>query len=227
MRRSVHHGFTIIELLVVISLLSVIMLGLVSSMRGVAQTQEKVEGRIARLEDIRVTRNFLRQVLSRVSSEYSNAPDGVGKRLVPFSVNKKGLMWVGVLPARPDVGGRYFFRLSLEDHEGKLDLVLRLAPWAPDVFPPEWSNAEARVLAIDVLKFEVEAMGVASDARRAAGDWPVGWQIGWPKVDAIPDQLRLRVTDSTGEWPEWTVTLHALPQSDSGFSKEVVGGGAS
>jgi len=57
-----------------------------------------------------------------------------------------------------------------------------------------------------------------------AQSWPKGWQNGWPITDALPEQLRLGLTDTQGGWPEWNMALHALPQSDSSFSRVVVGG---
>ena len=61
-----HWGFTLIEVLVVISLLSLLMLAMGSALRTTAQTEERVDQRLQRTDEIRVASGFLRSVLGRV-----------------------------------------------------------------------------------------------------------------------------------------------------------------
>ncbi|MEO8118593.1 MAG: prepilin-type N-terminal cleavage/methylation domain-containing protein, partial [Rhodoferax sp.] len=68
-RQSIRQsGFTLLELLVVMTLLSIIMVGLVSALRTMAQTETKIDQRLQRLDEIRVARTFLQQTLTRVSA---------------------------------------------------------------------------------------------------------------------------------------------------------------
>lgn len=217
-------GFTLLELLVVMVLLSVIMLGLVSALRSMAQTETKIDERLQRLDEIRVARTFLQQTLTRVSSATLDAPGATGKTLIPFTATANSLTWVGILPARPNVGGRHFFRLAIEDGAGGPELVLRFAPWQPDLVFADWPSTEARILIRGILQMTVQARGLPPQGRTAGEPWPTGWQTGWPVTNALPEQLRLALVDAQGEWPEWTLALHALPQSDSSFSRVVVGG---
>ncbi len=60
-------GFTLVELLVVISLLSLVMLAMASALRTTAQTEERVDARLRKVDDLRTTDGFLRSVLGRVS----------------------------------------------------------------------------------------------------------------------------------------------------------------
>ena len=61
-------GFTLVEMLVVLVLLSLIMLAVVSALRSVAQGSDRADARFERLDDERITRDFLRGVLARVSA---------------------------------------------------------------------------------------------------------------------------------------------------------------
>ena len=224
-RQSIRQrGFTLIELLVVMTLLSVIMLGLVTALRNMAQTESKIDQRLERLDEIRVARTFLQQTLSRVSSSTLDAPGTTGKTIIPFAATADSLTWVGILPARPNVGGRHFFKLATEDTPTGGELVLRFAPWQPDLVSPDWSQTEARVLIRGILQMTVQTQGLAPQGHALAQSWPKGWQSGWPITDALPEQLRFSLTDAQGGWPEWNIALHALPQSDSSFSRVVVGG---
>ena len=219
-----HLGFTLIELLVVMTLLSIIMIGLVSALRTMAQTESKIDQRLNRLDEIRVARSFLQQTLSRVSSSPIDAPGATGVKVIPFEAQANSLTWVGVMPARPDAGGRYHFRLALDNQGATRELVLRFAPWRPDGTLPDWSQSESRVLVTGIENLKIEAQGLAPQARNPAQIWPKGWQNGWPVTDVLPERVRLSLEDAQGPWPEWTLPLHAMSQNDGSFSIVVIGG---
>ena len=223
--RPAQRGFTLLELLVVMTLLSVIMIGLVSALRTMAQTESKIDVRLERLDEIRVARSFLQQTLGRVSAMTVDAPGATGKKVTSFVANPDSLTWVGIMPARPDVGGRHYFRLGLEDNAGGRGLVLRFAPWNPNLALPDWSKTESRILIAGIQQIKVQAQGLPPQSRKAAEPWPKDWQNGWPIADVLPEQVRLSLSDANGDWPDWTLALHALPQGDGSFSRVVVGGG--
>jgi general secretion pathway protein J len=217
-------GFTLLELLVVMSLLSIIMIGLVSALRSMAQTESKIDQRLQRLDETRVARIFLQQTLSRVSALTLDEPGATGKRVVPFVATTDSLSWVGILPARPNVGGRHFFRLLIEDTDTGRELVLRMAPWNPDIVFPDWSAAEARILIPGITQMKVQAQGLPPQGYNSARGWPSGWQDGWPVADTLPEQMRLSLVDAQGSWPEWNIALHPLSQGGGRPSPTVIGG---
>lgn len=221
-----HRGFTLLELLVVMSLLSVIMIGLTSALRTMAQTESKIDQRLERLDEMRVVRAFLLQTLNRISAQKMDEPGATGKTMVSFVATPDSVTWVGIMPARSNLGGRYFFRLAVEDVGASRELVMRFAPWSPALAPPDWAHTENRLLLKGVEKLDIQAQGLAPQGYNGAKPWPQGWQTGWPVADALPEQLRLRFSDAQGEWPEWIVALRALPQSDSSFNLVTVGGGS-
>lgn len=217
-------GFSLIELLVAMSLLAVIMVGLVSALRSMAQTETKLDQRLQRLDEIRVARAFVQQTLTRIHAALVDAPGASGKRVVTFSATAQSVSWVGILPARSDLGGRYYFRLAMEGSDDMRELVLRFFPWNPDMVYPDWSAAQARTLVTGVSQISVQAKGLQPEGRNPVESWPVGWQNGWPVSDVVPEQVRIQLADTHGAWPEWTIALHPLPQSDDSFSAVVIGG---
>ena len=225
LNRPSQRGFTLLELLVVMTLLSVIMIGLVSALRTMAQTESRIDARLAHLDEIRVARSFLQQTLGRVSATTVDAPGATGKKVTSFAATPDSLTWVGIMPARPDVGGRHYFRIALEDNAAGRELVLRFAPWNPDLVLPDWSKAESRVLLAGIQQMRVQAQGLPPQNRSSAEPWPKDWQNGWPMADVLPEQVRLSLSDANGDWPDWTLALHALPQGDGSFSIVVIGGG--
>lgn len=217
-------GFTLLELLVVMSLLSMLMVGLVSAMRTMAQTEAKIDQRLERLDEMRAARAFLMQTLSRVSASKIEDPSITGKKTVPFVASADVLIWVGIMPARPSIGGRYFFRVALEAVGDKSELVLRFALCDPEMTPPNWSISDSRVLVKDIQKFQVYAKGPQPKMVAQTKPWPAGWQNGWPVGDALPDQVKLSLTDANGNMHDWTSSVYPLTQSHGPLSLVVVGG---
>ena len=224
MRRMPLRGFTLLELLVVMALLSIIMVGLVSSLRTMAQTELRIDQRLQKLDEVRVARAFLQQTLTRISASLMDAPGALGKKVVSFSATPQSLTWVGIFPARPNVGGRYYFRLAVEDDGAEPGLVLRFFPWNPDMVYPAWSTAQARVLIVGIKRFNVEAEGAQPQGRNSIEPWPVGWQNGWSLTDALPERLRINLEDVQGGVFAWTIPLYPLVQSDGSVSSVSVGG---
>jgi len=220
-----HGGFTLLEMLVVMVLLSVIMLGLLSALRTMAQTETRIDRQLERLDQIRVVRTFLQQTLARVSSVETDAPGAPGKKVIPFAVTNESLSWVGILPARPDVGGRHFFRLAVEEAGAGRALVLRYAPWNADAVMPNWPSAESRVLLKDVTRLEVQAQGLPPQGRNPGEPWPSGWQDGWPVSNALPEHLRVTGYSASGNVFPLAIAVYALPSGDSSSNGVSFGGG--
>ena len=116
MRRT-SRGFTLVEILVVMTLLSLVMLGMASAMRTMADTETRVDTRLARTDKVRTIERFLSQVLGRVSYQSasslnkggrgSQAPNNaVAGDVVRFEATSDSISWVGIMPARPSMGGR-------------------------------------------------------------------------------------------------------------------------
>jgi general secretion pathway protein J len=216
-------GFTLIEVLVVISLLSIIMAAMVSSLRTVAQTESRIDERLRRSDQIRVVNYFLKQTLGRVVVvKNSQAPDQ--KPALQFEAIAASVSWVGIMPARHGAGGRYFFRLATEESEHGNTLILRYAPWLEMGAFPDWTQAESQTIIKDITEFRIEAEGLPIDIQATPADWPRGWQSGWPLRDALPQRLRLTLVDQKGAWPPLLVNLIPTIQSLPGSGGFVAGG---
>ena len=70
-------GFTLVEVLVVMSLLSLVMLAMGSALRTTAQTEERVDQRLQRADEMRLAADFLRSILGRVSARKVPGPVAV------------------------------------------------------------------------------------------------------------------------------------------------------
>lgn len=215
-RRAHLGGFTLLEVLVVMSLLSVVMLALGSALRTVAQTEERIDERLARADEMRIAVGFMRATLGRVSAR-KVAPPPPGALSVMFSGGTDSVAWVGVMPARYGAGGRFFFRLGLEPDNAQTALVIRFAPWADSASFPDWTRADFRILVRNATRLTLGYL----DSEPS----PAQWSAAWAPFDRIPNQLQLEIETTAGAWPSLNFPMRTLPISDPSTGGAVFGGG--
>jgi general secretion pathway protein J len=129
------------------------------------------------------------------------------------------------MPARPGVGGRHFFRLALEETSGgDKGLVIRYVPWAMQVQFPDWTQAESQVLVNRITQWSVETEGLPRELSQLNAEWPRGWQTTWTAPKALPQRMRINMTDAKGPWPPIILSLFPSANSTPAFSGFVIGG---
>lgn len=228
---AARRGFTLIEMLVVMSLLSLLMLALGSALQTIAQTQERVDARLAQSDEFRVAAAFIQSTLGRVSARKAeaSASAAAGGSSFLFAAAPDALAWVGVMPARFGAGGRYFFRLAAEaqgDGAGNSGsagtaLVIRFLPWEPASAFPDWSQAESRVLLADLSALSIRYQGPTSPPSAPAD----AWLPRWSDAKQLPERALLELRSGSAQWPPLVVALRQLPISDARSPRFVIGGG--
>jgi general secretion pathway protein J len=210
-------GLTLVELLVVLTMISLVALALAGAMRTMAQTEARVDERLLRADDFRVASNFLRSTLGRVSLRKLDPPPPIGANVYMFAAAPDALSWVGVMPARHGAGGRCVFRLSVESASSQRQLVLRFVPLLDESAFPDWASAESRVLAQDVTAFSI----AYQDPRQQ----PVQWLSSWAVLERLPSRVKLTLQTAAGGWPDLVIALRALPSSTRSSGPTFGGGG--
>ena len=201
-------GFTLVEILVVMTLMSLVMLALGAAMRTIAQTEERVDQRLHRTDEMRVATGFLSSTLGRISARKSAAPTEAGTSLYLFEGAPRAVSWVGVMPARHGAGGRYFFRLGVELQGRDPALVIRFAPWSGSGVFPDWASSDSRALVPNATGFELEyADGSALDTT---------WVRQWSDPQRLPSRIRISLRTPAGDWPYLTIAMRQLPGGDTG-----------
>lgn len=210
-------GFTLLEMLVVMALMSILMLGMVSALRGVGQGSDRVDARLQVLDEQRIAVNFVRGTLGRISIRPVAQRNGSGPL---FEGTPTSVSWVGVMPARYALGGRFFFRLGVEVFQGESALVLRYIPWTDQPAFPDWSSAASQVIFHDVqeVAFRYEDPSQPEASAR--------WGNAWPFVEDLPSRVSIAVNGARGV-NRFVIPLWPLPASDSRRARSdgtVVGG---
>lgn len=214
MKRAVQvRGFTLLELLVVLTLISVLMLAMGSALSTIAKTEERIDQRLLRADNYRVAAGFLRTSLGRVSARKISGVVKEGSTPYLFTGTEEAVQWIGIMPARYGAGGRSFFRLAVEDQRGVASLVIRYAPWVDASEFPDWSQMQAHVLVAGVTSFAL--------AYEDAKNTPAEWTPAWLKADRLPHRIRMTLQTVSGPWPDMVIPLRILAPSENrrgGFS---------
>jgi general secretion pathway protein J len=217
-------GFTLVEILVAMSLLAIVMVATLSAMRTMAQTEVRVDERLQRADQMRVVNGFLRAALGRVDATVRTTTPASGERQPQFFADAKSVSWIGVMPARYGAGGRYFFHLSLQETGAQAALVLRYTPWAGQPAFPDWNKSETQILVKNAINFQVDAEGLPFELQTIPATWPIGWNVGWSVKTALPQRVRLTWADSVGAWPPLVIAITPTLQSQSNSGGFTTGG---
>lgn len=225
LRKSVSHGFTLMEVLISLVLLSLLMLMLTSAISSMGQTEERVEQRVAVADDYRSAVDFLSGVMSRVSArKYRLTQSGSAQDAPFFDAKPDAVAWVGIMPARYGLGGRHYLRLSVEPSAQGGQLVLRYAPWTGAATFADWGSAAGQVLAAPVNTLSLRYQEPAS------GQWSAAWPpAGMAAADLpptlLPEAIEVLLDGPEPAWPPLVVALAPTRASDSSAMGTTFGGG--
>ncbi len=194
-------GFTLVELLIAMTLLALIVAALFGGLRLGARAWEAGAQRNSDLARLEVVQGLLRRQLSRA---YPIALTGSerGRRIV-FEGDPAAVMFVAPAPAQIGLGGLYLMNLAVAEDEGNKRLVLT---WqlsgAEEERLTESPGAETRVLIDRIAGIELSYFG-PPDGR----DEP-RWFDRWDDAARLPSLVRIRVEFPAGDrryWPELIV----------------------
>jgi general secretion pathway protein J len=199
-------GFTLLELLVAITLLGVLMAALFGSLRLGARVWETGEARLDASARVQVVQNFLRQQLGQTVPLTEVGDDARASPAMLFVGASDGLRFVSLLPAHLG-GGVSLMELALRPSPagGELDdLVLRMRPLDLTGDGAARSETEERILIEAIASLEVAYFGA-----ERPGATPIWWQE-WQGQWTLPALVRMRVGFPEGDrrrWPELIVGL--------------------
>ena len=194
-------GFTLVEVLVAMALLSLVMLGLLTAMRSFAQSETRIDERIRIDDDLRVGERFLRSVMATVSPRPRPTPAGAPKQ-IEFFGGADAMRWIGVMPARHGAGGLYRFHLHGRPATAAEPsaLVLEFFPYVPGFeapLDPGAVQSRAMANAIGEVRFRYQ-----DDL--ASGEQ---WLAEWPHADRLPRRIALSLASDKLPWPELIVSI--------------------
>jgi general secretion pathway protein J len=184
-------GFTLVEVVVALGILSLVMLVTITGLRTLANTQGALERMTARIDEVRTVSSFLRDTME--SAVVSGGGDelslgsGTSEDIGYFELSQDGLAWRSTLLIGENFGGSYLLRVAREEDE----LVLRWQLANARGLPGDWAQADARTLVPDLEELAISWRELPD------GEWLQDWRPGdearW---------VRLQIRASERYWPE-------------------------
>lgn len=197
MNRS--RGFTLIEVMVAVTLLSMLMVATIAAMRTLGNTRSSVERLTGRVDEIRVLSEFLRNTIGsampvpRVGSSTEAFTEGKSYGTY-FAGDGNRLIWVAPLVAGADMGGVFILYLTLVDDT----LELRWLPYQSEVQAVDWSVVEPRKLLQSVEEFQVGYLAAYGQ----------DWLDAWEGSQNNPVAVRINIRSAGKYWPELVIRLN-------------------
>lgn len=213
----VPRGFTLIEVVIALTLVSLVMLGLVSALGTLGETATKLEERAGRSTQARLVADFLRSSLSSAIKDRRQLLSD-GSRHVYFHGTPNELIWLGNMPARHGIGGLNHFRLSVMSDAESTFLALQYAPYVGDEIAPDWSQ-----LAPHILAEGAGALHIAYQSKPVSPKEEAEWFAGWDSEESLPGRVRLDIDANGQRWSPLFVTLDSTEIASRSGSRIVRG----
>lgn len=174
-------GFTLLELLLAVTLLGIIMLLLFSALRMGTTSWRSVQQRADAVEQRYLLNRFLNRELAGA------VPIRGPKRQLMFRGDQKAVAFVSEFPPHRGNGGLYTVRLGENPRLDRRDLVYRFerlndtAEW-----PPLLNDAQEKILLKDISNFDIAYLG------RTVRGQTQDWSATWDQASHPPDLIRIR-----------------------------------
>lgn len=190
-------GFTLVEVLVALTLMSFLGVALFGSLRFGVLAWERGTTHADAADRILVTQSFLRQVVAESYPLYLR--EDPTKARVDFDGAAASLSFLTTSPAALGAGGRARVTLSGRPGPGGTDLVMS----ARQELSSAGAAGSERILVPDIEALELSYFGIAR------GDRIATWHDRWTGQLALPQLVRIRVTypgqGGARLWPELLV----------------------
>lgn len=195
-------GFTLLELLIAITLLGLILVLLFGGLRLGVRSWDAAQLNVDTMNTVRSVEGFLRGEMTRVYPyRWKNVP---GQRLA-FLGERYKLSFVAPLPSRIGGGGLYIMTMALEQNGNEKRIVWKQLPVSAQM---QDFSALADVKEMDLVSAEmgaVEEAWLTYFGPQSDGAEPV-WTDRWENDKRLPLLIRVQVRLKHGtEWPEFVV----------------------
>ncbi len=184
-------GFTIIEVVVALTILSLMMLAMVTAMRTMGDTQSRLQRVIDRSDEMRLVSRFLRRNISQAAGVQRRKE---GERNgTYFEGTGSELIWVAPISAGTSVGGLNVAKLAISGN----DLMLQMQVFTSPEEEPDW----------DVVKKYILVENAESIVLGYRFNMDADWEEEWSQRNRNPRSVRIMIKKEGRFWPELIIGL--------------------
>ncbi len=190
-------GFTLLEILIGLVLLSIMMTLLFGSIRMGAKVWDTGEKRAFEVDRRLIIQNFLRRHLTRARPVIDDFTDR-DEPVFSFSGTQDSVQFVSLLPDSAGRGGMHLFKLAVEDSDAGKVLLVKLSAFYPSLDGVEQEIEDVRLINdIDTMALAYFGLDEGENS-----DDEASWQDDWEDRNDLPQLVKLTVRMKDGtEWP--------------------------
>ncbi len=208
-RPKADSGFTLIEVLIAMTLLGVMVVLLFSSMKICADSWQKGEDKITEVNDVAVVYQFFQHHLSTAKPLWDDFSDENKIKIFAFQGKSQELQFVSAFPASAKKSGLQLFSLKLINDGTEQIIQVSITPFFPSAEGQEWRHEEVTLLR-HVRNFSLSYFG--SDDTQVEGFW----QEDWLAKGSQPQLVKIKIERDGGSfWPEMVVELKSVGTSNN------------
>ena len=201
MRRKAK-GFTLIEVLIAMTLLSMMVVLLFGSLKICADSWEKGETKMTDVNEVAVVYNFFHQHLSLAKSLWNDFSNE--ERTFSFQGKAHSLQFVSAFPASADRSGLQLFSVALLSEHNEQLIKVTLTPFFPAADGQAWDKEEESLVR-HVRDFTLAYFG--SDDGVNTGSW----RDEWLAKDVLPRLVKINIKlENEIYWPEMIIELKVV-----------------
>lgn len=176
-------GFTLLEVLLVITLLGVLLVLVAGALLGANRAVLKAERYTVSLDETRAAQAFLRSSISQALPLDTSSEDDANSGF--FEGSAQRLRFVATLPGELG-GGIHVHTLGLSGPEGKRDLQVefaRIKTSANGIALEPWGDPQVLLHNVETLNFSYRGLNPKGK--------PTGWMAQWPWPTRLPGAVRI------------------------------------
>jgi len=193
-------GFTLMEVLIAMTLLSIMVVLLFASLKICAQSWEKGESKMADVNEMAVVYHFFQQHLTDAKplwDEFSVKD----QKLLAFQGDAQSLQFVGEFPASAGKIGAQLFSLNLQELDDGNVINVAITPFLP-VPDGEFLPKEEIALIKHVRSVSLAYFGSDESGGEAS------WQTQWQQRESQPQLVKVSIElENAIYWPDMIVEL--------------------
>ncbi len=201
--RAAQRGFTLLELLVAISIFGLLSVMMYGGLNFGARAWERAGQTDSRQSDVQLVQSLLRRAFAEIQPVEVGGPR---RRLrLAFEGRRDGVVFVGPMPAYLGPGGHYLIGLEVEGAGQERALTLRWEVFREERPDLDFSEAaEREVLLLGVRDLKLRYFGAENAALSPQ------WRPEWRDDEVLPRLIEAEVEFARGDrrlWPELIVAL--------------------
>ena len=201
-------GFTLIEVLIAMTLLSIMVVLLFSSLKICADSWEKGESKITDVNEIAVVYNFFQRHLSVAQPLWNDFKEDEEKTF-SFQGNADSVHFVSAFPASAGRSGLQLFSLSLTEEDNEPIVKVNLTPFAKLAEGSKWPDEEVTLIR-HVSDFSLAYFGSEDGMSEGV------WNAEWLNKTVLPRLVKINIQLENGiYWPEMIIDLKVTGEANN------------